>query len=351
MKWIASVTALMLVLIITPAQAATGPSAEMEVMTQNLYIGADLSRILNGESAAAVFETVQQTNFPERAKAIATSISEAGPDLIGLQEATQITVYGPGGIVLDQVDYLAILLDELQRQGNYYLVASSVVNADVSMPLDATTGTVARVVDRDVIIYRSDTTTVTNPRGTNYTANFSVRLQGFPVKFTRGFTEVDAQVAGGATVHVVNTHLEVEGAMCHPLSGPPVECQLAQARELRAALSGEDKAVVLVGDFNATSGTATYDAIRGRRFIDAWIAGAPKAELGFTCCQNEDLRNEGSLLNQRIDLILLDDEVKSPSVNAAVVGDSPAEKTPSGMWYSDHGGVMAELEFKGPPRV
>lgn len=346
MKWITGVVALTLALVVTPAQAVTRPAANVDVMTQNLYIGADLSRILNGESPAAVFATVQQTNYPERAETIAETIDAAGPDLIGIQEATLITLFDSTGAVVAHLDYLAILLDQLQRHGTQYLVASSVTNADVTMPLDTTAGTTIRVVDRDVILYRPDTTVVTNPSSTNYTVNFSVRLQGFPIQFIRGFTAVDAQVGDGPTVRIVNTHLEVENTICYPRSGRPIECQLAQARELRQALSDEPDPIVLLGDFNAIPNTATYTTIQNHAFIDSWNAGAVRTDPGFTCCQNEDLRNETSLLSQRIDYVLIDDDVKSLSVNAIVLGNTPADKTPSGMWYSDHGGVFAELEFK-----
>ena len=75
---------------------------DLTVMTQNLYLGSSLGPALEAqtpeafiEAVARIYATVQYTNFPARAEAIADEIEEKGPDLIGLQEVTKWTTERP----------------------------------------------------------------------------------------------------------------------------------------------------------------------------------------------------------------------------------------------------------------
>ena len=316
----------------------------IQVMSQNLYIGADLSRLLAGESPAAVLATVQETNYPERALKIAEAIDDFNPDLIGLQEVSDITVFTTTGQTVLRLDYLDILLKALAARGESYAVASTVDESDVTMPIDgppATATTFGRVLDRDVILYRTRTTTVSDPGSANYTTNFTASIGGFPIEFTRGYTGVDATVRG-RTVRVVNTHLEVENAPCATAGG--AICQDLQAAELQQALAAETLPTILLGDFNAAPGTTAYNTFDNGGWTDSWNVRAPyPVETGFTCCQSEKLTNGPSELDKRIDLVWLSDGDFRASVTTTVVGDWEARKTPSGRWYSDHGGPFARL--------
>lgn len=342
MKWLTGLfVAALLASLVAPAGASHRSVVRTEVMSQNLYIGADLSRLLVGEPPAAILETVQQTNFPERAVEIAQAIDDFEPDLLGLQEVSFISVFDSAGNVLFELDYLQILLDAISAEGESYAVGSSVDNADVTLPVDPVAGTFARVLDRDVIIYRTDTTSVSDPFSANFGTNFTAEISGFPIEFTRGYTAVDATV-GGREFRFVNTHLEVGGAPCLTATGLVV-CQEVQAEELQAALAGEELPTVLVGDFNAEPGMPAYETIVGAGYTDTWTLRFPyNQESGFTCCQSEDLTNVESQLDQRIDHIFLSG-VQSVFTLTTVVGDWDQRKTPSGLWYSDHGGPWARL--------
>ncbi|MDH4349302.1 MAG: endonuclease/exonuclease/phosphatase family protein [Gemmatimonadota bacterium] len=330
-----------------PAEARHFSSPpRIQVMSQNLYIGADLSRLLSGESPAAVLATVQETSFSERAMKIAKAIDDFNPDVIGLQEVSDITVFNASGQTVLKLDYLDILMKALAARGESYAVGSTVSNADVTLPIDgppATATTFGRVVDRDVILYRTRTASVSGPSSANFTTNFTASVGGFPIEFTRGYTGVDATVRG-KTVRFVNTHLEVEDAPCATPTGLVI-CQDVQAVELQKALASEALPTILVGDFNAVPGSTAYNTIDNGGWTDAWKVRVPyPAENGFTCCQSETLLNKTSELNQRIDLLWLSDgDFRNTSIRSTVVGDWDARKTPSGRWYSDHGGPFARI--------
>ena len=133
---------------------------KLEVMTQNLYVGADVFRVFAGapcgplQSINGIYETVQATNFPERAEAIADAVMRQRPHVIGLQEVSLFRSQLPsdGEVVIDFVngtfrflpnaedvvfDYLQILLDALAARGLDYVVVedATALNADIEFPM------------------------------------------------------------------------------------------------------------------------------------------------------------------------------------------------------------------------
>jgi hypothetical protein len=101
-----------------------------------------------------------------------------------------------------------------------------------------------------------------------------------------------------------------------------------------------------VGDLNsnptpgAPDATATYGIVTGAGFTDLWTA-LHAGEPGLTCCQDPSLRNTTSALTARIDLVLYRGGFGASS--ADVVGEAPADRTASGVWPSDHAGVVGSL--------
>ncbi len=315
----------------------------IRVMSQNLYIGADLERLLVGEAPAAVLQTVQQSNFPARAVEIARAIDDFRPDLIGLQEVSLITLSDSSGGVQLEIDFLQILLDALAARGEHYSVAAIVKNADATLPIDFVAGTMGRVLDRDVILARDDTTRTRKATTANFAHNLIADFNGLPLQFTRGYTAVDARVSG-TWIRFVNTHLEVAGFPCETSSGPQV-CQNLQSAELLNVIEAERLPVILVGDLNAEPGTTAYQTIADAGYIDTWTIRDPyNNEPGYTCCQAEDLTGPNAL-SLRIDHIFVQDSDRLPifEVTTTVVGDWDQRQTPDGRWYSDHGGPWARL--------
>lgn len=139
----------------------------------------------------------------------------------------------------------------------------------------------------------------------------------------------------GQTFRFINTHLEQEG--------PFNAIQVTQGDEILQGPADTDLPVILAGDFNSRAdgtGTPTYSNLIGAGFKDAWNATHP-GELGNTWGHDEDLLNTTVDLTQRLDLVLFRNNLCT--LDADVVGDEPIDRTPSGLWPSDHAGVVATL--------
>lgn len=327
---------------ITSNQHACHFGSSVGVMSRNLYVGAGLERILGVQSPEeiplAVALTMQMqsaTNWPERASALADEIAFTQPHLIGLQEVSMLrmqfpsdAIYGGTTPAEDVVaDYLASLLAELQSRGLDYVVAGTVQNFDGEFPMvnPDYTFTDVRLTDFDVILARGDVAT-----SGAVAANFSVALPVMGLEVTRGWVAVDAEV-NGSTYRFVNTHLEA----FHP------DVNAAQAYELTMILSADPRQMIVVGDFNSAAATgAAYQLMLGAGFTDAWTKRWGFPSDGFTCCQAEDLANETSTLSERVDLIFT--RAMQPKLTLSwTTGDDAWSRTPSGLWPSDHAGVVA----------
>lgn len=327
-----------------------GKAVELRVMTRNLYLGADIFKVTEAQNTAEIvarvteaWQTVQATDFPERAKRLAAEIQAADPHVVGLQEVSLYRLQSPGdlpGFVPAQdtaQDFLALLMGELDALGLSYDVVVQSTNADVEMPmLDAQGGQDdIRMTDRDVVLVRSDLSWA-NPATAQYTDRYVVVVGGaLPVPFFRSWTAADVTVEG-RTFHFVNTHLETQ---VDPAA------QEAQGLQLISLLEDETLPTVLVGDFNSRAdgtGTATYGRFTQAGWEDAWSLGG--SGDGFTCCNADDLMNTTVDLDERIDLVFL-----SPGdfdvMGVDVVGNALADRTPDGLWPSDHAGVVATLRL------
>ncbi len=332
--------------------------ATLRVMTRNIYFGTDLAPVFAVESfedlldaVADIFALVEATNFPERAKALAKEIATFNPHLVGLQEVA-LWRSGPADFnptpnaETVEYDFLAILLEELAQRGKSYEAVAIVENTDAEAPRLGPTGLEdIRFTDRDVILARTDLPAsrfeVTATQSDNFANPLTLEIEelGLVIPIPRGWTAVDATLDGRA-VRVVNTHLE-------PLDP---DLQVAQGNELLAGPLDTEMPVVLVGDLNSAADsigpvppgndTPTYANLLAAGFVDAAAGKKP----GFTCCQDTDLANAASNLTVRIDFVLTRGGFAASAVK--VVGDKRGDKTPSGLWPSDHAGVTAILHLK-----
>lgn len=350
----------------SPAASASAPAARatqartIKIMTQNLYLGSSLDPALEAvggaEFVAAVAEiygTSVLTNYPERAKAIADTIAQRKPDLIGLQEVSKWSTSPlKAGANPPSFDFLQILLDELAARGMHYKVAGVSDNAhigpapliapafgcdEVRSALDA--DCFVTFADRDVILKNQARKKlfVKDAVSGRYETQQSFDSPLGPIDFGRGWVYVDGSLHG-KKFRFTDTHLEVEGF---------ADVQVAQAAEFLAGPATTDRTLISTGDYNSAadgSNTPTYANLVGSGLSDAWVE-ARGEDPGLTCCQNSTLSNTVADFDKRIDLILARGVLGF--VYADVVDDEPLNDTGTiPVWPSDHAGVMARMQLR-----
>lgn len=347
------------------AVPAISAAQEVRVMTRNQYLGTNIAPFLTAatpQEFLARLETglaqIAATNFPERAQALAREIAEKRPHLVGIQEAYRFALddgsAGDGTGAPPFRDQLVDLLQALDSYGVTYVVVGEVVNLHLRLPLP---GRTIEVTDRLVVLARGDVPAWAVPvpgcrasgDGCNFdfVAAFNSPL-GIPIAIERGFLVVDA-VVGGRAVRFVNTHLEIPEL--------PLILQSVQAAQLVATLAAlpnpSGMPVIVVGDMNSgptdetvVAGGMTivppYQQFAAAGYQDTWLL-RPGTPPGFTCCEAEGLLNAESSHVKRIDLIWT--SVPPARVRANLLGVHQEDRTPSGLWPSDHAGVSATLQF------
>jgi len=311
----------------------------LSIMTWNIYIGAELTPLLSAtpeqipKLVTEVFRQFLATNFPERALAIIRQIILKEPDIIGLQEAALWEIIPPYSQRV-VYDFVHILLCELEYRGLRYKVASQ--NKNVETVLPSSSWNLIRLTDRDVILVRETSEVkIIRAVAANFETNLQVQIAGRLFTILRGWSAIDASVQG-CRFRMVNTHLDSKSP----------EVQIAQANELLSGPGETKLPLIFTGDFNSNangSGTPTYRNLIAAGFEDTRIA-ADKGN-GFTCCQDANLLNAESRINERIDLILFKNKKNWTAVEAEVVGEAQRDRTKTRLWPSDHAGVNAKLQL------
>jgi endonuclease/exonuclease/phosphatase family metal-dependent hydrolase len=361
-----------LVVVMAPEVAQAGPEPRpVKVMTRNLYLGASLTPAINAgsipELAAAgtqIWNTVLATDFPERAKVLAYEIADADPDLIGLQEAAIWRTGPPDGPPIPPFngspattvvfDYLQLLLDELDAIGTPYVVVYSLEEADIesiTLPFPIT-GFDIRLTQRDVILAKKSKVDAgelmcTNAQGAHYPPQIQLNLPllGVPVESTRGYVSADC-IVNKRAFRFVNTHLEAFSAGFRALQAGFL-AQLGPA-------SDTSQPVVLVGDLNSdpndtsssppdpTPNNAAINLLIDTfGYVDTWAELHGDAD-GFTSGFNEFVDDpDASGLSKRIDHVMTRPLVEMRE--SRVTGTDPDNRTPGGLWPSDHAGLITTL--------
>ncbi|HET9694959.1 MAG TPA: endonuclease/exonuclease/phosphatase family protein [Steroidobacteraceae bacterium] len=400
---------LVLALASLGAIAASAQAADIEVMTQNQYVGTELiGLVFEPDFNAAVVDALKTraaTHPAERIRALARLIELRNPALVGLVEIYEFKCVDDDAgdtrgcqnpeISGAFIDHLQTTTDALHGR---YDDVGSVVNVDLPArlpaPLNALPGIpiaydqrviYVSMTDRDVILARSDVEATPvqfaalglctpSGDGCNYqeAASADIMIPPYPVpievRFERGFVGVDA-VVGGQSYRFVVTHLETRLEGLGPQARGYQSAQAYQLTQVLAAAAAylpADKQLV-VGDFNSDPrdpvypvppgypeflGLPPYLQLQQAGFFDVWTLqpGAATAQsktlLGLTCCQWEDLTNRRSDLYERVDLIW--SSVKPRVRDARVLGESMGDKTlpkGKGLWPSDHASVAARLSI------
>lgn len=334
------------------ADTADAARGDVRVMTRNLYLGADLTPLILAptpaefrQRATATWRQVRRTNFPARARLLAREIDRTNPHLIGLQE---VALWrrgdsdggdGSANPAREVVyNFLRLLNRQLKQRGENYHILRVQQEADLEGPTNR--GFDIRLTMRDAILVKRGTglRSVGN-RGRNFRENLVIPTVFGPVESTRGWTAAEFKL-GGEKFRFVNTHLEAFSAAA----------RTAQAQELtqrRGALRTQLPTIIL-GDLNSDpNGTpddaAAYQIIRQDGFRDAWLR-TNQGRRGLTCCFNAEVNDRRRDFSSRIDHVLFRGALSAKG--ASRVGIDPDNRTASGLWPSDHAGVVATLRLR-----
>src|SRR5918911_3529916 len=263
--------------------AAEAATPRVQVMTRNVYLGADLTpgvraSDLQGlvDAAGVILKEVDDNRFSTRAGALAAETQPKRPHLAGLQE---VALWRTGPCTASPIppsattvrhDFQAQLLTELDKGAKRYRVVVSKPEFDfeVYVNLDGDRNTAApgcpfgselngRLTMRDVILARTDGVRTSGFRSGTFETLLQVRPASVPVDVTRGWTWVNVKVRGSGKFRFVNTHLEAfdNQPSNHTNRDTDVgngQVREAQAKELFAKGGAGDTKfpVILLGDLN-----------------------------------------------------------------------------------------------------
>jgi endonuclease/exonuclease/phosphatase family metal-dependent hydrolase len=346
------IVALSMMLLLTPVSLATqgvGSDRPLKVLTRNMYVGTDFGPILTATSfdqfvqeVAEAYVNVQVSNIPERAAALAKEIEVSHPQLIGLQEVgvwRTGPLFGPANNVT--YDALQSLLDALESRGLHYYPVAVLKEFEAEAP--SALGIQIGFTDRDVILARSDLDSselkLSNVQAQHFQLNlpFTSPILGTLV-IPRGWLAIDGKFRG-KPFRFINTHLE----SFH------LGIQAAQSAELMDGPANTDLPVVIVGDLNTESPTGDpnqnlgYQIIAGAGFADAWIISHPN-DSGFTWALHGDDPFTPTVPTQRLDLVFVRGHLAI--FETTLIGNTLGDVTPSGLWPSDHAGVLSVINLK-----
>lgn len=359
---------------IAQAKVAKDKGTIVDVMTRNLYLGADLGPALASGSNAEFFEAnggivrqVEATNFPVRAKGLAKEILGEDPDLVGLQEVALWREAAPSlGPVFSgkpsaetvKYDFLALLLKQLNKMGTKYRAVVVQNEFDFEAPANANgipgdgpggTGLLAntevngRLTMRDVILAKvGDGVVTSNPKSANFIHPLVVKVAGgTEIPVTRGWTSVEAKVRGSKKFKFVNSHLE---AFDPETVYPSIRAQQAEELVGPGGPASGGKPVILVGDFNSDIKTEVKPG-DGQAYRVLKKAGFRERATTKkrTCCleTSYDLKTGGGKkeFDHTVDHVMTNTPQKVKLVSSEVTGLTKN----NGYWDSDHAGVFSSL--------
>jgi endonuclease/exonuclease/phosphatase family metal-dependent hydrolase len=355
-----------------PAKKGTA----VNVMTRNLYLGADLTPAIQSastndfiEANGGIVRQVEVTNFPVRAKGLAKEILSNEPDLVGLQEVALWREAPPSlGPVFSgkpeattvKYDFLKLLLAQLNKGKTNYRAVVVQDEFDFEAPANANgipgdgpgggKGVLAnaevngRLTMRDVILARVGAGVVTsNAKSGSFSHLLIVKVAGSKeIAVTRGWTSVDAKVRGSKKLHFVNTHLE---AFDNEAEYPSIRAQQASELVAPGGPATSKLPVVLVGDLNSDVKTEVKPG-DGQAYRVITKAGfrerATSKPTGCCIDSSYDLKTGSNKeMNHKVDHILTNDPKQIKLISSVVTGRSKA----NGYWDSDHAGLFSSLNF------
>jgi endonuclease/exonuclease/phosphatase family metal-dependent hydrolase len=362
----------------SPAKGKSQETAkEVNVMTRNLYLGADLAPAISAsgltaftEATGQILREVTANSFPTRAKGLAQEILKKKPDLVGLQEVA-LWRTGPPSLEVFlnsaatptatavRYDYLKELMAQLNKAKGkpQYRVAVTQDEFDFEAPAnengvagDGPNGAIpnaeinGRLTMRDVILVRNGAgVTFKHPQVGHFANLLVVTVSGVKLAVTRGWVAIDAKVRGSHTFRFVNTHLEA----FDPATQVP-SIRALQAGELVApgGPATTSLPVVLVGDLNSDDDTVEPGDQQAYRTLLGAGMRERSTNKPLGCCLNSSLLAVGAGgsvadFNHQVDHVMTRDPKEIKLKASAVTGRQPV----NGFWDSDHAGLFSALRF------
>src|SRR5438105_9762776 len=205
----------------TESDAAARAAPGVTALTWNVYLGADIGRVLQARTAeeAVVLATeewghVQATDFPARAGALARAIAARRPHVVGLEELalyrTTDNPFEPATRVA--FDFLQLVIDSLHARGVDYTAAAVDRTSDLQVPVIAGVDAPGhpilagvRWTDGDAVLVRADVP-YADARSGVYAASQVVTIGGVTSGLYQGCSSNVVRVDGRVYRFVV-THL------------------------------------------------------------------------------------------------------------------------------------------------
>jgi hypothetical protein len=320
-------------------------------MTYNVYCGTAFAGATNPDLATfrqamtnALLE-MRASDPAGRAQAVARQIVEHSPHLVSLQEVFTISTGPSKNILTLEFDYLEELLQALAAQGASYMPVESVTTWDATVPM---TSGYLRSTWRIIILVRADL----QPDQfflTNVDGNRFATVMTFPLPALNGSADCPTPLnAAGACImpwprgwaladvtyrgrqfRYVNVTLESNSNSRN----------IAQGAEVLSGPLSTSRPVILAGDLNCDLNNpsdprrVTCTRFLDAGFEDAWDAAKPPRP-GYT----KELPN----MTMRSDYVMIRSLFHAET--AALTGDVPADWTASGLWPSNHAGIVVKLD-------
>jgi endonuclease/exonuclease/phosphatase family metal-dependent hydrolase len=282
-------------------------------------------------AASAIVRHVQATDFPARAKLLAAEIASAKPDLVALQEVAtwRRTPNGaPSGAkaTVTMYDWLASLQKQLRARHARYRAVAAEHEFAFQLPTDL--GFDAHLDLRDVVLARRGSAVrVRATRSKAFRHVLSIPTLAGRATIHRGYNRVDASIHD-VRLRFVNTHLEAYSTGIRE----------QQARELVAGPLKSRRPVILAGDLNSDKvparpgDTLAYQVIARAGFED-------RASRKPSCCHEDPNLKGGPGFDHIVDHVMTKPGLRA--TRRRIIGNGP--RTPSGLWPSDHGGLLVTL--------
>jgi hypothetical protein len=338
-----------------PAEPGLQGEGTLKVMTYNMYSGAEYTGFTSKDysiflqAVTNAFLDATANDPAGRAQAIARQMAITKPHLVSLQEAAIWSTGATPESLVVEFDYLQLLLDALAAQDMQYTPVASLTHWDVTLP--STTGYVHNHW-RVVILARGDLKpedfSLTNVDSGTWMNTLvapvpalgadcqSQRILPNPscrLPLTRGWVSADVSYRG-KQMRFIAAHLD-HGAL-----------QVAQTGELLNGPANTALPVIVAADMNcdiSNPGDPSYPGcvnMLNAGFKDAWPEANP-SEPGFTK-PLFPLNDPNAVMTMRGDYVMVRGLFR---VHAAVlVGEEFGDRTPTGLWPSDHCGVVARLQ-------